>query len=283
VRRALIPLTVALALAQARPAAAQPTGSGAQELARARAEFDRGEYRRVLEVLAPQLYPEPKIKDENQLAQAHYLMGASYFYLDQRDKARQEFVALLYIDPDRELDPVVESPEVYGFFVGLKQELRTQLDALREMKRRTEEARRQPSREIVIERTIYARQPWLNWVPFGVGQFQNREMLKGSLFLVSEASLGLACTGLVITQIASYGLPMQIPRDEIRSAQAMQTWQFITCGAFAVVYLGGVLDASLHQAPRAVEKRSERVLGERVHVFPYAGAGEIGLGALLEF
>lgn len=233
--------------------------SPSHELARARAEFDRGDYKTVISTLAPQLYPRLLIRDEKELLEAHYLLAVAYFYTEQPEQARREFTALLYIDPAHTLDPVVESPEVYAFFEGIKGDLKTKLEDLKRQKEREAEARRRPSREVLVTRTVHDRSPWENFIPFGVGQFRNGQTRKGVFFLAAQLATGGTSLGLFVAQAVQYGIPSRgVPLDDINGLRTRQVVQIGAGGLFLLLYGWSVIDAFANQKPRVEETREER-------------------------
>jgi hypothetical protein len=248
-------IVLAVAALYALPAWATPS----RELARARAEFDRGQYQTVVETLGPQLYPRMLIRDEKELIEAHYLLGVAYFYTDRPDQARRELTALLYVDPTYTLDPVVESPEVYAFFEGIKGELRGKLEELRKQKEKEAEARRRPSREVLVTRVVRDRSPWENFVPFGVGQFRNQQSRKGWFFLASQLASGGTSLGLFVAQAVQYGVPSRgVPLSDLDGLRTRQVVQIGAGAVFLLLYGWSVIDAFANQKPRVEETREER-------------------------
>jgi hypothetical protein len=261
-------------------AAANPS----QDLARARSQFERGQYQKVVDALAPQLYPRALLREEDELKEAHYLLGVAQFFLDRRDKARQEFVALLYLDPRKELDPAVESPEVYAFFEGVKGELKLKLEELRREKDKAEADKNKPSREVVITRTITEPSPIGNFVPFGYGQFRNDQPAKGTFFLVSETLTGGASLFLFTFQAVQYGIPSKVPPDDKDLVRTIQITQIITGGLFLIFYGWGVVDSFAYQKPKMVEERHERPIESRAYILPMVTPdGAVGVGATWRF
>jgi hypothetical protein len=263
----------------ARPTSAAPAAPAASfQLARARAEFERGEYQRVADTLAPELYPKNKIPTVGELKEAHYLLGSSYFFLNRQDLARQEFTALLFLDPAHELDPAVDPPRVYAFFQTLKHELAEKLQLL-EANRKVDPP--PPSREVLIETTIREPAPAVtNFVPLGYGQFRNGQKGKGWFFLASEALLGGTSIALFTYQAVNY--------DKIRNLQIMQ---IATGSLFLVLYGVGVYDSFTNQKPVVETKRSERPLDTpakpaksiSLEIVPLVSPDGAGLGAMGRF
>jgi tetratricopeptide (TPR) repeat protein len=273
-----VALALAAACALAMPAAAVPS----QKLAMARAEFERGAYERVVEALEPELYPRALIRDEDELKEAHYLLGVSFFYLRQPDRARHEFTALLFLDPARSLDPATESPEVYAFFEGLKGELRLRLEEIRRQKLRDEEAKRQPSREVLVERVIREPSPFSNFAPFGYPQFRNGQPVKGALFLTTQTLGAGTSLALFTYQAAAYGIPSRYTdRADADLLRTLQTVQVAAGAAFLASYMWSVIDGFVNQRPRVEETRSERPLQptSRLDLVPYLPAAPDAIGA----
>jgi tetratricopeptide (TPR) repeat protein len=288
VRRGVVALLTLVILGLAwGTGAAQPAPT--QSLARARAEFERGEYQRVIETLSPQLYPHALLREEDDLEEAHYLLGVAYYYLARRDLARQEFTALLFLDPSRSLDPATESPEVYGFFEGVKSELRGKLEEIRKQKERDEEARRLPQRERVIERTVHEISPWSNFVPFGYGQFRNGQAAKGVFFLVTQTLLGGTSVSLFSWQAVNYGIPSYYPPGtDLDQLRRFQTIQVVTGGLFLVTYIWQVIDAFSNQPERITTTETERPITpaaapSSLLLSPVVSPGQVGLGATWRF
>jgi hypothetical protein len=247
-------LILVVLLALAWPATGHATPS--QELARARAEFTRGQYQTAIAILAPQLQ---RIREQAQLIEAHYLLFVAYFYTNDHKRAREEIGALLYHDPDYTLDPVVESSLVYAFFEGVKNDLRLQRDEWRKKKEQEAEARRRPSREVLVTRVVHDRSPWENFIPFGVGQFRNGQSGKGWFFAVSQLVSGGTSVGLFVAQAVQYGIPSKgVPLSDIDGLRTRQVVQIGAGAVFLLLYGWSVIDAYANQKPRVEETREER-------------------------
>jgi len=64
------------------------------------------------------------IKDPAQLVFIHQYMGISFFQLNRIDSSRVHFLALLSIDPQKELDPLTTSPKIIKLFEQLKNDFK---------------------------------------------------------------------------------------------------------------------------------------------------------------
>ena len=130
--------------------------------------------------------------------------------------ARDAFVHLLSIDPDQTLDPFLVPPPIVDFFDKVRAEAEPELAPLRERKKQlkeqerlAEEARRRllaeeqirsgpPSKIILVQEHVYM----LNFLPFGVGQFQNGDTTKGIIIAVSQVVLGAVNLGAILAHNA---------------------------------------------------------------------------------
>jgi hypothetical protein len=280
-------VVVALLLGSGVPvAAAAPLLTPSQKLARARAEFERGEYKKVADTLEPELLPTPSLREKDELTEAYYLVAVSFFYARKQDRARQWFTALLFLDPTYELNSATESPEVYAFFEGVRKELSRTLAELERQKREEEAERLRPKTQIIVERTIVEPSPWSNFVPFGYGQFRNGQPGKGAFFLVSEAALGGASLALFTYQAVSYGIPSRydptIP-GEADKLETLQIVQITTGAAFLALYGWQVVDAFVNQRPRVTTKRSEVPIEKTSLVVPLATPDAVGAAWVWRF
>ena len=288
-RRGLVAvaLVLALLLGSGVPiAAAAPQLSPSQKLARARAEFERGDYKKVADTLEPELLPTPTLREKDELTEAYYLVAVSFFYARKQDRSRQWFTALLFLDPSYSLESATESPEVYAFFEGVKKDLSRTLDELERKKREEEAARARPRTQIIIERTIVEPSPWSNFVPFGYGQFRNGQPGKGTFFLVSEAALGGASLALFTYQAVSYGIPSHYDPSisgEADKLERLQIAQISTGAAFLVLYGWQVVDAFVNQKPRVTTKRSEEPIGNSSLVVPVLSTDAVGAAWVWRF
>jgi hypothetical protein len=119
--------------------------------------------------------------------------------------------------------------------------------------RRLEEYARQ-------ELTTIRNERWVAMVPFGVGQFQNRDTALGWIFLGTEAALAAtALTSLIVI----FDLNAQIDDEAIDTAQLNQrldAWYqvlVLSSWGFVGVAVGGIVQAQIAFQPefREVRKR----------------------------
>jgi hypothetical protein len=288
-----LPALVVTALALAGPS---------EEFERGRTAFLRGEYQRAIKTLTPLLYPELRLESEEEVIQAHRLLGVSYLFENKPDQARVEFRKLLELAPDFRLDALLDPPRVVDFFNDVLREQQSELGDIeaRLKKREAELARRSGQ---VLERRIERRSFALTFVPFGVGQFQNQQRRKGWLFFGSEAALGGISVATFVANFAIYGLrpirpcldpvmtrpdgkpgvcmPERIDHSGENRSRNLTTVQVVSGGLFFAVAIWGVVDAIRNF-------RSEATIGETLagpppltsfRISPLTSPGGGGVGA----
>ncbi|RMG12624.1 MAG: tetratricopeptide repeat protein [Deltaproteobacteria bacterium] len=312
IRRSLALLLLA-ALTGAAPALAAETRG---DLQRALDRFDYGNYEDAAR-LVEKLLAEGRLVEEGDLIEAYRILGLSYYYLKRREKARSAFVRLLSLEPDYRLDPFFHPPKIVEFFDQVRAENESLLAPIRERKKRIEaerrlqeearrrlleeEARRakaaeveaeQAARRTVVERTVRRREYLLNWLPFGAGQFQNDEPVKGAVLAAAQAATGLASVvGFAVAgglrecerrpvPKGSPGEPQQftvvcgVAPQNLNLAQTMDRVKWIAGGMFWGLVVYGIVDAHLHYRPTAVlgEVRREEGLGPAPEPGPSAAS-----------
>jgi hypothetical protein len=264
-------------------AAANPS----QDVARARGEFNQGNYKQVIELLVPQLYPKPLIAEEKELKEARYLLAESYFFVDQRDKSEEQFVALLFIDPSFKMEVVLEDPEIYGFFTNIRNERKEELEQLERIKAEAAAAAARPKTQIITDRVIRERSMITNFLPFGAGQFANGHRTKAYVFMGSQMVFGGASLAIFAYQAFQYGVPSTVPKSEADAVRQMQIFQVGFGALFLISYGWSVLDAFYNQRPKVVETSREIPIEKEkprtTFVVPLLTPDSAGVGVMWEF
>jgi len=239
-----------------------------------------GDYKKVIRTLVPVLYPTATVDPNVEIA-ARRLLGLSYLFERDEENAEQEFLALLRLDPDFTLDPLIDPPPFVEFFNRVRathkedlaerqrrqeeaEELRRQAEAQRAKEMAEREALRKEAERYVW--VIPERNAWLALVPFGVGQFQNGHRAKGMTLLVGEAVLGAASLSLALTVRLRYpdGTFPNADAGERDIADTLVSAQIITGALFFGAVIYGVVDALAYYdrarvRPRKVPRESLRL------------------------
>jgi hypothetical protein len=119
-----------------------------------------------------------------------------------------------------------------------------------------EKVRIQRLEKLASEETVVAHnQRWVAWVPFGVGQFQNRDYLLGAVFLASEGLLaGTAISGatieLSLNAQAKGGAGLQGDVAQLnQNIRTANTVALVATGSLLLVAGLGVLQSNLAFVP----------------------------------
>jgi len=168
--------------------------------AQAKNAYEAGEYQVAVTRFEELLEAEPK--NPALILEAHKLLGVSYMFTGNKDKAEASFLKLLTLSPEYTLDPLVFPIDVIDFFTEIKNKNNERLAELARVRAAEEEARRKAEEEArrkeleklartyYLERSREERSLLVAMMPLGAGQFQNGEKVKGALFLSGELLLG---------------------------------------------------------------------------------------------
>lgn len=267
--------------------AAQPVG---ETIAAIRAEF---EYGRFEESLAhAQVRIDQGELSVDQLIELHKLAGLSAFNLGKQADAERHLIALIRLNPDYVLDPFAVPPPAVKFFDKMKLDNAQELElirqarraeqiqreaAAREEARRKEEEQRRRLEELsrrVTLRTVERKSYLVNFLPFGLGQFQQERA--GTGILIAALQGGLLTTTLVsyfaynsfaqrtTLRLTEYDDPDPdragplvvefdyIPRRYEAPARNWRTAHYASIWGFVGVYALGVLDSALRHRDEVV-------------------------------
>ncbi len=298
-------MAIACALAIAAAATPSAHATPGQDLINARTEFRSGNYALSISLLSALLYPKNQLTDQSEIAEAHLLLGVAHLETGNIKGADQEFEEALFIDSTLKLDPLLFSTRAVDAFERKKEaldaRLRAEEKALLEAKR-AEKYRLAMENMVVIEKRDY----YVNFLPFGSGQFQNGHRKKGISIAIAQAVLGGTSLALYGFQVFRYGFPGDVPLDEVGLVNAMQVAQIGTGIAFYGVYAYGVIDSLMYFQPTIERKPDKQYLDQverdegddnsapaakspvkkpesSLRLFPSAGPSSVGLGVSWEF
>lgn len=242
------------------------------EFALAKNAFDAGEYQEAVRRFDALLLKG--IQNPSLIVESHKFVAISYLFIGNETSAERHFNKLLTRAPNFTLDPLLYPIEVVDFFTKIKQKSKKQLEALakakaiEEQKRKEREAARQKAEAEKLRRNIYFEKEvkkgslLVALLPFGAGQFQNKKMVKGTLFLSAELLLGG-------TAITFYFLHESLRADAskpvadanrretlMRRERIFRISNFASLGALVLVAGIGITDALLQfKAESVVWKR----------------------------
>lgn len=188
------------------PAALTPSTSATptEKWSDGKIAFARGQYRKAIELLRALLRPEVLLESENDLVQAHRMLGVAFLFENQPNAAREEFRQLLELRPESRFDPLLDPPFIVDFFNGVLKEQQAEIRRLELLRERSGKggSAGAPSRPVLAVRNPYA----ICFVPFGAGQFQNGDRRKGWAFLGGETLFASVSVAAFISNFALYGI-----------------------------------------------------------------------------
>lgn len=274
------------------PAAFAATPS--QELGQARSTFRAGDFSATIAILSALLYPQPRLSDRGELSEAHLLLGVAYFETGRREAAARELESALFLDNSLTIEGGLFSDEAVAFFQDRKRDIERRShdsDERARLARDRERLRQLLKNVVVVEKRSY----YLNFIPFGTGQFQNGQRRKGLAFAVAQGALGATSIGLYSYQVLRYGFRGKVPREEVDQVRDIQIVQ-VASGALCLgAIVWGIIDSLAHYEhtykreldPGTREFLEEDLKDERrpssVRFTPTFGPDAAGAGLTWEF
>ncbi len=247
---------LAALMSRASPAAASETA--AQKLARARDAFREAKYEQAIPLLNFLLYPDARLSSRSELVEAHILLGVSYFETKDKVAAAREFEQALSFDAELTLDPLLFSDGAIQLFDAkkrlAKQKAKDDQKRLRLAMERQAYARALSNLYVIEKRKYY-----VNFIPFGAGQFQNGHRKKGAAFFVSQSLLAGTSVLMYGLQVTKYGYTGPVPAEDVGFVNKLQTIQIATGGLAIALMAWGIVDALVYYKPK-VERRPDKSL-----------------------
>lgn len=282
----------ALALSLA-TAAAYATPS--QELANARAEFRAGHFSVAQPLFNDLLYPPPpKLASSDDLAEAYTNLGVCRAEGGDIEGAKREFEKALQVDPNHQIDQnVVTNKAVLRLFDDTKTDIKTRAERIAAQNQKIEY-----EKQLALLRTntkLYEAHSFgLNFVPFGIGQFQNNQIGWGVLFASGEGVSGGLTFGLWLYLVNKYGVSCKncVAPQDASTVRLMQQVEVGSGIAFLTLYVLGVAHSIYTYSPTKSVKvdddfikreilnkqRKKTSLLDRIHVSPIVTPTGVGLG-----
>jgi tetratricopeptide (TPR) repeat protein len=274
-RHLLAASAFALVVLGGRPASAQ----GRVDVEKARAAYLARNYAEAEERLRALVDAKTGLKDLSLLSQARMYLAAVLLAQGKREAGAEAFEKLILEDPAFEPDPLSFPGDVINTFFDVRAQLQEKIrqaaqNAARleaEKRARAEEDRRRQEawlakvKQMATEEKITVHNSRVvALLPFGAGQFQNREPVLGWVFLASEAALVIGTMVTVPLFIYADGRKNGQGADLENKAQVykeradtIQTVNLSLVGAFAAVAITGIVQANLAYVPEVsvIKKR----------------------------
>ncbi len=246
-RIALIILALCAATASATPQ---------EELDAAKAAYRRGNYQKALPLFNALLYPPPP-RVSGELAEIYLALGVCRFETGDPAGASREFEQSLSLNPNAKIDPlIVTDPAVLRAFDDTKLAIKKRLEDEAARKRKADLAKLRASL-IGFEQHSFV----LNFVPFGIGQFQNHQSAKGVLFAASQG-LALLCSVSIWGYLVNrYGIRSdRVPLEEGPQVRLLQQVEIGSGVLFFGLWIAGVVDSLRNYTPQTRAAIDDRLL-----------------------
>jgi len=300
-RRPMTGHALLAAIAAAAALAPDATASPAQDLEHARQSFRQHDYDSAMKLATFLLYPDEKLALPVDLVEAHVILGASNFETGHRTEAKTEFEKALQIQPDKALTDLLFSEGAIRLFDEAKADIeaRAERDAqLRRLADERERIRRYRESLVIVEQRSFV----VNFAPFGAGQFQNKQPVRGVLFAAGQGLTGAISVGVFVYLTGKYGFSAKVPVLDGPGVRQLEQVEIGSGIAFFAIYAWGVVDALLHFKPRVQIEGDDSLLPplrdlpgksrkppprktsvlDRVHLRPMIAPGSAGIGLTWE-
>jgi tetratricopeptide (TPR) repeat protein len=244
-RRAVVAVAAIATIA----AASRATASPAQDLEHARQAFRQHDYDSARKLTTFLLYPDEKLALPVDLVEAHVILGASNFETGHRLEAKTEFEKALQLQPDKTLTDLLFSEGAIRLFDETKADIEARAERdtqLRKLAEERERIRKYKESLVVVERHSFG----INFAPFGAGQFQNKQPVRGVLFAAGQGLAGGASVTIFLYLAGKYGLNAKVPFADGSRVRQLQQIEIASGIGFFALYTWGVVDALLHYKPR---------------------------------
>jgi hypothetical protein len=245
------------------------------------------------------------LRDADNIADARMYLGATLLAHGKKTDAELVFEQLLRDKPDYQPDSLRVTLQAVDALIDVRSRMREELASIQadrvrqaqEEKARVDAERQKATLRLAMleklaseETVIHVNSRWLALVPFGVGQFQNRQTALGWTFLASQS---LLIVGSAISQVVEIYNVNQM-NDATRSGSATAdgyhdraeeayiATDLFTAG-FALVALAGIIHAEATFVPEYVEIRPRPLppLSLAPFVLPLVGRSEARPGAMV--
>lgn len=250
------------------------------QLMRAENAYVKRQYESVLTLLQPLLEVPECLQDPSTRLEVELLAGVSYLEQGKDQEADRHFMRVLRLNPDYEIGSVITIPEGSSRRIEmLKVQFADELNALRGNQ----------SSGVVVESLYILTEKkenpyWINFLPFGAGQFQmNQRAWAISYASLQAASLALTVLGGGMVELYR-NKQYTFSKENYPKAKAWQYVQIAGIASFTAFYAASVIHALIiHEDSSTImhppSQQRPDVLGHSAAplVFPDGGGLSYGL------
>lgn len=227
-----------------------------EELDAAKAAYRKGNYQKALLLFNAVLYPPPP-RVGGELAEIYLALGVCRYETGDSTGATREFEQALALNPNSKVDPlIVTDPAVLRAFDDTKRAIKKRLDDEAERKRKADLAKLRASL-IGFEQHSFS----LNFVPFGIGQFQNRQPTKGVLFAASQGIALLCSVSIWGYLVNRYGIrSTHVALEDGPQVRFLQQLEIGSGIMFFGLWIVGAIDSLRNYTPQTRAAIDDRLL-----------------------
>jgi len=284
-------------------------------LAKAERAYENRQYGLVIRILRPALYPRSTMASQSEEVRAYTLLGKAYWWRRQlsasgperkrlADLAAQQFAALLSLRPEARLSRLIHPKALVDFFESVRKRLRARSSPVKALETELAHCRKQLKHvraqfsayrkahrtRVLVEKTVERRRYFWNFVPFGVGQFQNGHVVKGGLFAAGQGALLLTSVALLVLADSPYpnttwGGDLRPGIEGEQRARQIQIATIVVGSLFWSMVIWGIVDALYYYRPTRVVRRRRLVpigVGS-VELSPRLGGGRYAMDVTIRF
>lgn len=213
--------------------------SYANAIMRAENAYVRRRYASVIDILTPVCAKIHCIDDTATIIEIELLMGVAYLEQGNTQTADSYFLNVLRSDPDHVVGSIITIPEQSSKRI---EQLRAEhIDELNKLREQISPNTIIESLYVLVEKEHHPY--WINFLPFGAGQFQMHHNAWGIVYLATQVT-GIALTILGGGMVEYYRGDnfTYSPRNRAR-AQNWQNAQIVGIALLGASYIAGVIHA----------------------------------------
>jgi len=239
--------------------------------------YENGDYQSSITMLS-KLIDDLKLNTIETIIQAHTILGASYLFMENDEKAKKHFETIINFDSHHELDKNYYPPKVVvrfeeikkakhlhqktyapNFDIAPKNEIEHSSPKPKDVSKHSSIQAEQifdEQKKFTDENT---RNPFANsFVPFGVGQLKNNSPTKGYIFMTTQIFTVLA----TITPISAY-YAVRNPDgtfDDRSLARGLKAGFYTSLTFYICSTIVGIVDATVnHKEYPYADKKNETI------------------------
>lgn len=216
----------------------------AARLEMAREAFRKTDYAMLVPLLQPLAGADTPLDRLEDRVEARELLAVGYFFLAQQvtapserevllDQASRVFLDLLRDKPDHTLDTLIFPASVVELYEVVRRENAAELEQL--LAEQNDHDSGGGVETLYVERVSTQHLWWINFLPFGAGQFQNSQYAKATAFAILQGA------GLVVNTAAYFVILSQRNPDGFYDAEGGVNSPFATALRWRQVLYGGLI------------------------------------------